>query len=327
MDAKITKTRLGHYLSYEWVKIVAITLAVLLLWLIIFSATATRIMPSQHYNVFNYQGTIVGSEFEDYDKFVQNKVFSHEVIEGSSKDMTTAGNEISTLMQARTSGHEINALLVADIDSGDDVKLVDENGQKYTPTYLERVAYGYFPGIFAVVGDGKKDGIVDLIEAYINPYFTNGYTDVASIDGQKIERDFRARVTKNKDKRYKKEEQIQAGVQGEIDRIKRYALALAEFKGYLQDGVIALQRKTFCFTDSNGNVSVRTGDYALNLCPDESKMDLKKFVYYWQKKDGEEDKKTCKDVCLLFFMMPEQYDIYLGEHLLYVNQMVRTYKI
>ena len=40
MDAKITKSRLGLLLSYDWIKIVGICVAVVLLWLLIFTMTA-----------------------------------------------------------------------------------------------------------------------------------------------------------------------------------------------------------------------------------------------------------------------------------------------
>ncbi len=46
MDAKITKKRLGAMLSYDWLKIVGVAAAIIVVWMLIFQMTATRIMPS-----------------------------------------------------------------------------------------------------------------------------------------------------------------------------------------------------------------------------------------------------------------------------------------
>ena len=57
MDAKITKKRLNLFLSYEWIKVVALIVGVIVLWSLIFTTTATRITPAQQFTIFNYMGT------------------------------------------------------------------------------------------------------------------------------------------------------------------------------------------------------------------------------------------------------------------------------
>ena len=54
MDAKITKTRLGLLLSYDWIKIVGSWVAVVLLWLLIFTMTATRATTGQSFELYAY---------------------------------------------------------------------------------------------------------------------------------------------------------------------------------------------------------------------------------------------------------------------------------
>ena len=56
MDAKITKSRLGLLLSYDWIKIVGICTAVVLLWLLIFTMTATRATTGQSFELYAYGG-------------------------------------------------------------------------------------------------------------------------------------------------------------------------------------------------------------------------------------------------------------------------------
>ena len=45
MDAKITKKRLNILLSYDWIKIILLAVAAILVWSLIFTMTATRVTP------------------------------------------------------------------------------------------------------------------------------------------------------------------------------------------------------------------------------------------------------------------------------------------
>ena len=56
MDAKITKTRLEQMLSYDWIKIVAVALAAILAWSLVFTMSATRITTTQQFVIMNYPG-------------------------------------------------------------------------------------------------------------------------------------------------------------------------------------------------------------------------------------------------------------------------------
>ena len=58
MDAKITKLRLSRMLSYDWLKIIGAAAAVIIVWVLIFTMTATRITSAQTFTVHNYLGNI-----------------------------------------------------------------------------------------------------------------------------------------------------------------------------------------------------------------------------------------------------------------------------
>ena len=47
MDAKITKQRLGLLLSYDWIKIIGICAAAVLVWALLFTTMATRATTSK----------------------------------------------------------------------------------------------------------------------------------------------------------------------------------------------------------------------------------------------------------------------------------------
>jgi hypothetical protein len=152
------------------------------------------------------------------------------------------------------------------------------DGEKKNTTYLEDFLYRFYNFTHRLDGE---NGYFAQMEKYLNDYYKGDYSNPDNIDEIKIESDFRAKVKETKDKRYKSEEKIQAGVQGEIARFKKYRQALVDFNDYLGKGYIALQEVTLYFTDTNGKTTPITGSFSVNLCPDESLMgDLKKEVYY-----------------------------------------------
>ena len=131
-----------------------------------------------------------------------------------------------------------------------------------------------------------------------------------------------------KDKRYKKEAQILAGIEGDKKRIEKYRDALIEFNEYLDAGLVEIQRVEL--KDEKGEVYY-SGDYAINLCVDESKMkELKSYVSYlkkWKETDehGEEKEKkklTAQDMCVVL-IKSETEKGFEYESLLFVNEMIR----
>ena len=55
---KITKKRLNILLSYDWIKIILLAVAAILVWSLIFTMTATRVTPAQNFTIFNYTGNL-----------------------------------------------------------------------------------------------------------------------------------------------------------------------------------------------------------------------------------------------------------------------------
>ncbi|MBQ2712075.1 MAG: hypothetical protein IJF71_01730 [Clostridia bacterium] len=51
MENKITKERLNNHIAYDWMKYIAIVLAVIFAWSLIFTVCATRIQPGQQFKI------------------------------------------------------------------------------------------------------------------------------------------------------------------------------------------------------------------------------------------------------------------------------------
>ena len=73
MDAKITKKRLNILLSYDWIKIILVAVAMIVLWSLVFTMTATRVTNAQNFTIFNYTGTSATSRFNSYATTLKEK--------------------------------------------------------------------------------------------------------------------------------------------------------------------------------------------------------------------------------------------------------------
>ena len=332
MDAKITKQRLAHLLSYDWIKIIAVAVAAIIVWVLVFSITATRITPAQQFSVINYHcnNTLSGDFSDAYNSALEgkNKVFSYEVIEGNTHDLTIAGDEWPTILEARMTVEEGDVLFVPDIPdksvSGQDPTTGEAVTFSYLETFLMR---GYFTHAYELAGE---TGYFASLENFLKGYYEGGDYVNGTLDEKKAESDFRARIKRNKDKRFKKEAQIKQGIQDEIARIQKYRDAYIEFQGYLDSGLVEYTHvKIFYGEGENDFVE---GKYGLNLCPDENKMDkLKNYASYRTvgvDEDGNEtqDFITAKDMNVVFLRFDGVESSFEYESLLYVNYLIRLSK-
>ena len=83
MDAKITKLRLSRMLSYDWLKIIGTAAAAIVVWVLIFTMTATAITPAQTFTVGNYLGNVTFSdEFSKaFNNAYNDNVFTGEILD------------------------------------------------------------------------------------------------------------------------------------------------------------------------------------------------------------------------------------------------------
>ncbi len=270
MDAKITKLRLSRMLSYDWLKIVISTVALIVAWLFIFTVTGTEITPSQKFTVMNYVGNegLVDGDFYDVNQAAfDSDVFSYEIIEWSVEDLSQNANMAGSLLQARTTMEEGDVLFAADADDYRDVEyreIVGDNGDtqyeyKFGDTYLQNFLQGFFYQVYNV------NVYLDEMRAFLGKYYEDGdYTNPSALNEQKVKDDFNART--KKDKRFKKSAARAQGEKDEIERIQKYRDALVKFDWYLENGVVALTETLIqegYFTDG----SDLKGVYSINMCP------------------------------------------------------------
>lgn len=321
MDAKITKTRIAHMLSYDWLKIVGLAVALMLFWNLIFTMTATRVRPSQQFTVFNHQANYALSEdfYEDLDDSVNGGTFSYEVIETTTNDLATAREYVTTLLDARLQINEGDVILIPKI--ADPSTADEKNGEtKYSADYLQSFLRRNQAHLYDLDPE-KEGGYFFELKAYLNGYYGN-YENGETIDREKIERDFIARAKKNKDKRFKTDEQLALGVQKEIERVQKYRDALIKLEGFLASGIVAFEE-----VEAQSLEYQFKGKFALNLCPNEDTMgELKRYASYGETgvdEDGKETlRNTAKDMCVMFFDTKGTEESFEYESLLYVVHLI-----
>ena len=318
MDAKITKKRLVRLLSYDWIKIIAFAVVAVLVWSLIFTMTATKITPSQQFTVFNYycNGGLSEGFYAQYNQAFSDDVFSYEVIETNVNELTTGGEEYyNTLLEARLGTDEGDVLFIPHI-SDPNTATEDENGvvsyrANYTQTFFER----WFTYVYDV------NTYLTEMQAFVDGYKNADGT----FDKAAIRADFLARIDKNNDKRFKKDAEIEAGIEAEYKRIENYEKALIEFNGYLQEGVISFVEMEVVAAD--GTTYREKSNYALNLCPDINTMgELKKYFYYNTTAQDGSPMATAKDMCVMFFRLSGVEKSFQFESLAYVNSVVKAAK-
>ena len=317
MDAKITKKRLAQMLAYDWVKIVAFAVGAILLWTLIFQMTATRIKPSQQFHVYNYycNESFGDGFYEVYQDVAKNGQFSYEVIEMNATDLTRSDGQHFTMLDGAVETDDGDVIFVPNV--GDAAYKKETDGVvSYEYTYTQTFVKRYFPHLYSL-DEKDENSYFNTLKTYLNGFYTNGYADKDSLDEDKVKTEFKKRVKKNEDKRFKKAEQIELGAKLEVDRIQKYRDALVAFEKYVEDGAVSFTNVSLDL----GNGTVVGGVFGLNICPDVTKMgELKQQVSYLD----ENNVSTAKDMNVFFFDFDGTEDSFEFESLLYVNQVIET---
>lgn len=307
-------------LSYDWLKMVGAAAGAVLLWTLVFTTTATRILSSQHFGIYNYAGSTITDRFSSYSDILTD--LSYEVIEMTASDATTGGDEYTyQIMEARLLTAEVDVVFTPNVEGGSVQYQTEVNGEAKTSTYLEDFLYRY--GSYAYQLDGE-DGYLAQMTAYLNGYFGGDYVN-GTLDEEKVENDFRAYVKNSKDKRYKKESQIKKAIQGEKERLTSYRQALIDFNTYLNAGYISLTETTLYY-NYDGEITQKTGCFSVNICPDERMEDLKKDVYYRvTDEESNQTKTTALNMNLILINDGETREGFQYESLTFVNYLVKTH--
>ena len=345
MDAKITKQRLSRMLSYDWLKIVGIIVAICIAWSLVFTMTATQITPTQRFYVYNYVGN---NAFSDKFSSLYNQAFreefSYEILEVGSE---TLGDEVNTILEARFAIGEGDLMFIAHAKNENDSYKLEGDETTYYYNYTETFARGRVRYLYALEGENNY---FTQYEAYLSKYFVGGNWQNGELDEAKVKADFRERV--KKDKRFKTEEQLLQGEKDDIARLESYRDALVEFYVYLNEmKIVKFETVTVnfsttesedftCYLNLNPSTlildeagQVQADEYG-NALYEETAAGLTDYLSYYEtvinEKGETEKKRTSKNMCVGFLTMDhldKKYRTEEGfqcEDLLFVNMLIRA---
>lgn len=322
MDAKITKQRISRMLSYDWLKIIGLALAVILGWMFIFTVTATPVLPSQQFTIFSYycNAPITDIYRARQEGMIASQVFSHEVLEIKTYDLSEQPSMAHTLLQTRLSTNEGDLLFVPK-STDYTVSVVEDEKKKYPLTYVETAFASYSPQLF------ELETYFANMSAWLDGWYDGGHQS-GTLNEEKIQSDFIAKVTKNKDKRYKSAKAKQEGAVQEVERVRKYKNAYDVVQKAIAGGLVTLEHLQVRNADGTpmldeaGNL-VCEGKYALNLCPNAPTTKMQDW-YQYNSATIEEDtvKLSAKNMCVMFLDMRAVDDSYEYESLVYVAYML-----
>lgn len=225
MDNKLTKKRLSDYLSYEWIMMIIVIVAAIVLWELVYSVSAVRLTSGQQFKYYYDENVVAGSNGALFDLICDDsgeQTFGYDVLSVSYEQLSSQYNVLSV----RLSVYEGDAIFtdgtVDEKGSSRLKKLVDGNSI-YTYERLE------------------QDGINYLSTFLKDEYASLNYEerkekvyDYENLDESKIEARFLERM--KGDNRFRKEEEKAAGKVLEKGRIKKLCTEMKKFDYLLNVG-------------------------------------------------------------------------------------------
>lgn len=247
-------------MSYEWIKIIALTLCGILFWCVMFTTFETKIKKSEEYQIF-----------------VRTAISDEE--------------EVSLLcdkIKERALGHDVYKISYQIIDRGSTgdaqitARFMNYEGDMIFCEYL-RDAEGRFSSdssLMSYVDNGAIYDIDLLIEesiAYADAFYENG-----EVSYSKVSSDFRKRYKNST--RYNTESKIKKGIKKEVEKVEKIKTDAEKLKTYLQTypDLRVNYQKNEHFNLANPDKQRELGEaktYAINL------SGLKDTTDYFQNKE------------------------------------------
>lgn len=221
MDVKITAKRLKNMLAYEWVKIIAISVAIILVWSLAFTTFATRATDGQQFYIVVYDDVYDDDTSAVIDDMKADGALSYDVLKSAPNYITEAGSYSALYMlNLRLSANEGDIMIVnatdfiakatpSDEDEGEDDSKTDEISD------MESILTSGYVADF--------EDFVTSAGEYCERFTVDG-SESGEIDDSKVETYFRTtrvKSARNYKKTYNTEAKIALGVKDEIARISK----------------------------------------------------------------------------------------------------------
>ena len=276
MDNKITKKRFANMWAYDWIKMLGVLVAVILLWVLLFDMLAPRMRAGQDFSVFMYYS--VGGNASDklYDEMESKEVLSYDVLKLTVS--TFEEKYIGQLMSTRASTHEGDILILdrntskteVTLDGEEKKEVISGNYQAVVDNYsiydideLIKDALYYYASFTVKYADGKES--IEDVASLVAELKADG--DDVQLDGDTVYAKFKTR--KKKDNAYKTKTQYENGAKKDAERLEKLksdALRVYDVLSRL-DGI---------YTFENNPIRANYRKYEITYYSDPSDEDYKK---------------------------------------------------
>ena len=211
MDNRITKKRLSHFLSYEWIAIVAVIIVCVVLVEFFYSVAGVKLTTGQHFKVFYDQNIDYNNSDRLLNHLKDKNTFSFGVYQADSEEGKKEFNVI---------GYRVTAS-EGDIIITDDFLSTAEGASKYVraKTLIDDISVYILDELLL---DAKE---------YLKSFLTDENGDIYNTQDyslEKIESNFRKRV--KGDNFYRSEKAIVEGAKKEKQRIFRLIDEIKDFE-------------------------------------------------------------------------------------------------
>ena len=252
MNNKITKKRLGQLLSYDFWAIIALIVAGVVVWSLLFTMFGDSLSEGQKMNVYAYNVNINENEVYDLLKtYDENPYFSYEIRESSFYNFGGYSSSNTIVSQQFTAWSSVGQLDLIFISSDKTIKSgTDAFGEVVYESLASRFAYSFYD-LDAMITDA-----LDYCKTY------GGYSDDGTVTSWAAESFFRER--KKHDNFYRhgliKPEQ-------EVDRFRLIWKTAKKMQALRQNEEIDIWyvEEVAEPQDTNGEYSFTTKTYGIDL--------------------------------------------------------------
>lgn len=212
MNNKITKKRLNEMLAYDWLKILAFAVGLILLWQVVFNVFSVKISTGEQFKYFYDNGIDATGNGTLLYVLAEDETFSPFMQKIESEDLTS--NDETFRSRLAVQDADMIFTSITDVEGQNRanviIDLVDYSVYDFDTLYSD--AYAYLATFL------KEEGLDAL--------------DYNNLSEEKIENHFSVRL--KGDNRFRSSEEIAQGKEWEKARIKKLCSELSVF-GYLLD--------------------------------------------------------------------------------------------
>ena len=324
MDANITKKRLAEMLQYDWIKILGVIGAAIIVWELIFTMTAVRVSNGQNFKIYYYPTLSANGATELYDFIEEDVPLSYDVLEVNIETLdNTYGN---TILGLRLTTGEGDIMMIDNNVTHPEGETEEDGHLKDTSNFYQMVDnYKICP----------YDRLLEDAKDYL-AQFTDDGTYKGELVAGKVNENFLKRM--KRDNRFRSAENKKKGLEQETERLETLQKAVADFDwlyNEYKDSELFFNYRKYQMTVNTGE-NVDEGykqayekevsrPYAVNAGFLETHAkEGKSIANVVSNVDGDNEGKAAGTAVMVFDFKDQQPDLQY-ETIVFITELIRNY--